>query len=92
MQQVFIGTFAECTSLTSIPENLFENCTNVQNFEYTFYECTRLTGNAISLWERVENGSSNGYIGIPDGNGCYYGCERLDDYNNIPDYWKKQMR
>ena len=83
-------TFAECTSLTSIPENLFANCSNVANFVATFYECTALTGNSIPLWERVENGSSSGYKGIPDGESCYYGCEGLEDYNNIPDYWKKE--
>ena len=86
----FYGTFYGCTSLTSIPENLFANCINVQDFSYTFYECTSLTGNAIPLWERVENGSLNGYKGIPDGNGCYFKCEGLEDYNNIPDYWKKE--
>ena len=88
--QDFNYTFYGCTSLISIPENLFANCTNVQDFRYTFYECISLTGNAIPLWERVENGSLNGYKGIPDGNGCYFKCEGLEDYNNIPDYWKKE--
>lgn len=92
MQIVLIGTFSGCTSLTSIPENLFANCLNVQDFSCTFYECTSLTGNAIHLWERVENGSTNDYIGMPDGHGCYYACEGLEDYNNIPDYWKESVK
>ena len=63
----------------------------MQSFEWTFAYCTSLTEDAIPLWERVENGSSNGFEGEPDGNGCYYGCNGLDDYNNIPDYWKRPM-
>ena len=87
----FMRTFYECTSLTSIPENLFANCPNVESFRETFRGCTNLTGNPIPLWERVENGSSNGYIGIPKGNACYYRCENLNDYNNIPDYWRLEF-
>ena len=89
--QSFAYCFEKCTSVTSIPENLFANCTKVESFFYTFKSCTSLTGNAIPLWERVENGSSNGYKGIPDGAGCYSGCEGLDDYNDIPSYWKTEV-
>ena len=85
----FEETFYRCKSLTSIPENLFANCLNVTNFEGTFYECTGLTGEPIKLWERVPNGSTNDYKGTPDGQGCYYNATGLNNYENIPEYWRK---
>ena len=84
----FKCTFYGCTGLTSIPENLFANCPNVTNFRGTFYECTGLTGEPIKLWERVPNGSTNNYIGKPNGEGCYYKATELNDYENIPEYWR----
>ena len=81
-------TFYGCTSLTSIPSTLFANCLNVTNFGGTFYECTGLTGEPIKLWERVPNGSTNDYKGIPDGNGCYCNATGLNNYENIPEYWR----
>ena len=85
----FEGTFASCTSLTSIPSTLFANCLNVTNFGGTFYKCTGLTGEPIKLWKRVLNGSTNNYIGKPDGYGCYYNATGLNNYENIPEYWRK---
>ena len=87
----FNWTFKGCTNLTSIPANLFENCAQVESFRQTFFECTSLTGNPIPLWERVEGGAENGYEGTPDGEGCYYGCTQLTNYDNIPEYWKKSV-
>ncbi len=84
----FTLTFYGCTSLTSIPSTLFANCLNVTNFGGTFYECTGLTGEPIKLWERVPNGSTNDYKGIPDGNGCYCNATGLNNYENIPEYWR----
>ncbi len=84
----FEGTFADCTSLTSIPSTLFANCLNVTSFYGTFFKCTGLTGEPIKLWERVPNGSANGYKGIPDGNVCYYNATGLNNYENIPRYWR----
>ena len=86
----FEETFYRCKSLTSIPENLFANCLNVTNFEGTFYECTGLTGEPIKLWERVPNGSTNDYKGTPDGGGCYYNATGLNNYENIPEYWRSE--
>ncbi len=86
----FVGTFCYCKSLTSIPENLFANCLNVTNFEGTFYECTGLTGEPIKLWERVPNGSTNDYKGTPNGGGCYYNATGLNNYENIPEYWRRE--
>ena len=87
----FQGTFEQCSGLTSIPSDLFANCTQVESFSQTFNECTNLTGNPIPLWERVEGGLDNGYVGTPDGQGCYYGCTQLTNYDNIPEYWKENV-
>ena len=35
--------FTNCTELTSIPANLFSNCTAVTNFRWTFSNCWELT-------------------------------------------------
>ena len=86
----FEGTFAGCTSLTSIPSTLFENCLYVTNFGGTFYKCIGLTGEPIKLWKRVLNGSTNNYIGKPDGYGCYYNATGLNNYENIPEYWREE--
>ena len=41
----FSQCFSGCTSLTSIPDNLFANCPSVTNFSFCFGYCTGLTGN-----------------------------------------------
>ncbi len=87
----FEVTFAGCTSLTSIPSTLFANCLYVTNFVGTFYKCTGLTGEPIKLWKRVQNGSTNNYIGEPDGCGCYYKATELNNYENIPEYWRESL-
>ena len=84
----FSQTFQNCTSLTNVSKYLFYNCDNVVSFYRTFYNCTSLTGNAIPLWNRVENGEVNGYIGTPEGKNCFMGCTGLSNYNEIPNYWK----
>ncbi|MFR8143746.1 MAG: leucine-rich repeat domain-containing protein [Clostridia bacterium] len=84
----FSGTFSFCSNLTSIPKNLFANCLKVEAFNYTFSECSKLTGDPIALWERVPNGETNGYQGVPDGNSCYTDSTGLNNYNSIPEYWR----
>ena len=83
----FSTTFSN-TEITNIPENLFANCKDVKNFQECFKSCENLTGNALDLWLRVENGEENDYIGIPDGKSCFWGCYKLYNYNDIPEYWK----
>ena len=83
----FERTFRGCGSLTTIGANTFIGCNNVENYKYTFGDCSNLTGNAIPLWLKVPGGEINGYRGIPDGEGCFYGCRLLNDYEQIPEYW-----
>lgn len=84
----FSSCFQYCTSLTTIGNNVFEGCTNVKDYSQTFIGCTNLTGNAPELWLTGTNSEENYYHGNPDGNGCFYECEGLDNYEEIPSYWK----
>ena len=85
----FERAFKDCTNLQTIGDYAFAGCNSVTSFECAFYRCANLTGNAPELWLRVPNGEKNGYRGIPNGNGCFYGCENLNNYEQIPEYWKK---
>lgn len=80
-----------CESLTSIPADLFANCPKVESFERTFEGCTNLTGIAPELWKRVPNGEEHEYRGTPRGKNCFYGCDKLSNYEEIPEYWKESI-
>ena len=84
----FESAFKNCNSLTTIGKHIFEGCDNVESYECTFGRCFNLTGKAPELWLKVPNGEENGYIGIPDGGGCFGECEKLDNYDVIPEYWR----
>ena len=88
----FRYAFSDCTSLTNIPADLFANCSNVTDFWFTFEGCTNLTGNAPELWKRVPDGETNEYIGTPNGEGCFYNCTNLTNYEQIPEYWKQELK
>ena len=81
--------FYQCNNLTTIGEHIFEGCDNVQSYKLTFFECYNLTGKAPELWLKVLNGEENNYIGIPDGEKCFGSCEKLENYDDIPEYWRK---
>ena len=85
--------FKNCTKITSfensfsesgieeIPSSLFEDCTNAINFRGTFYKCTALTGIVPELWNRESN---------PEGYECFSFCRNVDNYDSIPEEWKKE--
>lgn len=70
-------------NLTNI-SNFFKNNPNLNNVDYCFYECVNLTGETPTnsegkkLWERS---------GI-SGHHCFFRCNKLSDYADIPDSWK----
>ena len=49
------GMFSGCTSLTSVPEDLFVNCPNVQDFTRLFEGCTNLTEIPENLFSNCPN-------------------------------------
>ena len=71
----FSYCFSGCTSLTSIPENLFATNTAVTTFNECFYYCTGLTSIPENLF------STN--TAVTDFNECFYYCSGLT--GNIPD-------
>ena len=83
----FFFTFAECSNLAEIGKNIFEGC-KPENFMATFANCTNLVGDAPELWELGTNSEENDYQGSPDGCGCFYNCTNLENYDDIPNYWK----
>lgn len=82
----FTAIFSNCNKLTKFPENLFANCNKVIDFERAFAGCKNLTGKSLQLWKEGREGidENNG------GAGCYAECEKLDDYDSIPNYWKER--
>lgn len=84
----FERCFFGCTNLTTIGKNIFEGCENVESYQQTFLDCVNLTGNAPELWLTGTNSKENNYKGTPNGPGCFAGCRKLTNYNEIPDYWK----
>ena len=90
--QTLVGTF-KLTPITSIPENLFANCdwNKVQSLANCFANCENLEGSAPELWLKGTNSEENNYQGIPDGLACFTGCVNLDNYDEIPEYWKMEL-
>ena len=84
----FESTFLGCSNITRLPERLFVNCPNVTSFYATFAHCTELTGTSIHLWNEKRR-QANGITENSGGEGCYYMCEKLEDYGRIPSYWKR---
>ena len=84
----FSYTFENCTNLTTIWPNTFKGCNNVKTYKKTFYNCSSLIGQAIPLWLLVANGDY--WNETPDGWECYYNCINLDDFEDIPKYWRGQ--
>lgn len=83
---MFDLTFKWCKSLTAIPSDLFaEVYGNLPMFKSTFSDCVSIEGETPTalgrkLWEIAK--------GEEYGTGCFKGCTKLSDYNEIPDNWK----
>ena len=82
----FRDTFSGCASLTSIPEDLFSNCPNVDSFQSTFENCIGLTSIPQNLFSNCQN--------VTDFDGTFSGCtnltgeaiplwERVDGWENL---------
>ena len=82
----------EYSGIQSIPDGMFTNCTKITSFLMCFRNCTNLTGKAPELWLLGTNSKENNYQGSPNGAGCFAGCTGLDNYDEIPDYWKSDEK
>ena len=85
----FSSCFRECQNLTMIGKNIFYGCDNVKSYIYTFFRCINLEGKAPELWLTGTNSEENDYEGSPNGMACFTDCTKLDNYDEIPPYWKK---
>lgn len=95
---MFQQTFELCSKLLSIPVGLFNNINRdgsvaINMFKRTFANCTSLDGQSATMsdgtklyniWEDFPIESTEGGIK----SGCYNNCIGLDDYTDIPDFWK----
>jgi len=61
--------FYSCTSLTSIPSGLFDNCPNVTSFSNCFYNCTSLASIPSGLFDNCPNVTNFGSL--------FYNCRSL---------------
>ena len=91
----FNFTFVGCSSLQSIPEKLFDNNRKVADFYSTFAGCSALTGESpytmidgqkVHLYER-QNYPEH-FTTPTDSQDCFYGCNKLADFAQIPTNWK----
>ena len=70
---------------------MFEGCKSVESYRNTFRGCYNLKGKAPKLWLTGDNSEENGYGGTPDGENCFNGCTGLENYDEIPEYWKNMV-
>ena len=66
--------FVDCKKITNIPENLFKNCVNAEEFEVTFKGCTGIT----SIPENIFKYNTK----LTDLNGVFMYCNNI---TNIPE-------
>ena len=97
--------FQDCGSLTSIvlPEGVtsigsyaFQYCGSLTSITIpkgvtsigggAFAGCSSLTGKAIELWKEGREGINEN----SGGGGCYADCIGLENYEQIPEYWRNR--
>ena len=77
-----INTFNGCEGINRIPSKLLNNNNKVINVSRMFEDCKNLETIPIEIINKVMSGSI-------DYEGMFYGCTKADNYNNIPDRFKK---
>ena len=78
----FVNAFNSCESLKNIPRNLINNNSKIKDVRSMFYKCKELETIPIEIINKVMNDSIS-YDSM------FYGCTKADNYNNIPDRFKK---
>lgn len=75
------GCFKNCTSLTYVSENLFDNNLEISNVIECFSNDSNIESAVPPLWER-------GAITALNAQKCYYNCTKALNYGDIPSNWK----
>lgn len=81
--------FIGAKNLKTIPENCFSIDIALTNISQAFEGCMNLRGNAPELWNSSKYPNVNI---ISNSNGSFYGCQKLNNYEEIPDEWKADPR
>ena len=91
--------FRNCTSLKSVPANIFDEAVKLKTLTSTFQNCSSLEGESpftviggvkYHLYERTaENAAATGFVAITGSKNCFTGCTKLSDYDKIPAAWKE---
>ena len=88
----FPYTFQYCSSLTSIPQGLFDKCSNVTSFNWTFGSCLSLTSIPQGLFDKCSNvtsfnctfGSCSSLTSIPQG--LFDKCTKVTNFESTFQY------
>lgn len=91
-----VSLFSGCTSLTSLPSSLFDDCPAISIAEGVFMNCSSLTGESpyteidgvrVHLYQRDAYPAR--FAAIGRSYLCFFGCNGLSDFAQMPDAWKK---
>jgi len=79
--EFYNGVFEGCTSLTSLPSNMFKLDIPLAGSEFAraFYGCTGITSDVPDLWNYYD--SAYGAL-------CFRNCTNASNYASIPAAWK----
>ena len=73
-----ISRFYYCDNITTVPENLFNNCNNVDSLQWEFYYCSNMTyipDNVMEYMRRVKQRVSHDIF-------PFSGFSKANEYNN----------
>lgn len=91
----FTDCFNNCQSIKDVPSGLFDHNRKAVRFAGTFFGCGSLTsespytvidGEKVHLYERIYHPD---HFNAPiDHFDCFNGCDKLEDWNQIPGVWR----
>jgi hypothetical protein len=91
-----VSTFSGCTSLAGLPASLFDDCPAITVAEGVFMNCSSLAGESpyteidgvrVHLYQRDAYPAR--FAAIGRSYLCFFGCNGLSDFAQMPDAWKK---